>query len=333
MFYTYWHNALQGQFGPIHENDPQCGYYRMRWRRGGDWIPVAIFREDDGEVLALCKGEMKGAFEVWTWCCRYPVDYEVYRAVAEEGKPWPDNVLAGGLTDRVAKSSYQTTGNPSPAPFPTIGHNSTGVTEAEGLLEEIEALKYLSSNWLEEIGAIATQTDADRAANYAERFGMLESKAEALRTSAKRPVLEEGRRIDAEWKPVIARASDNKAKMKKALEPYLLSERERILREQAEREAALIAKGVEGSDPSNSTSSTSSMLPPRAGTHGRRIGLRSKKVVSVIDEEAFVNGFKSNDRFWQDQAVRSSMLKLAESDLIAGHPVPGAELIEQVSAA
>ena len=75
------------------------------------------------------------------------------------------------------------------------------------------------------------------------------------------------------------------------------------------------------------------MLPPRAGTHGRRIGLRSKKVVSVIDEEAFVNGFKSNDRFWQDQAVRSSMLKLAESDLIAGHPVPGAELIEQVSAA
>jgi len=332
--YTYWHNALLGQFGPIHENDPQCGYYRMRWRRGGDWIPVAIFREEHGEVLALCKGEMKDAFAVWTWCCRYPVDYEVYKAVAEEGKPWPEDVLVSGLADPGAKAPYRATGNPSPAPLPAIGHNSSGVTEAEGLLEEIEALKYLSSNWLQEIGSIGTQTDADRAANYAERFGMLESKAEALRTSAKRPVLEEGRRIDAEWKPVIARASDNKAKMKKALEPYLLSERERILKEQAKREAVLLANGGEGYDASSlSPSSTAAALHPRAGTHGRRIGLRSKKVVSVIDEETFISGFKSNDRFWKDEAVRSSMLKLAESDLIAGHPVPGAILIEQVSAA
>ena len=166
--YTYWHNALMGQFGPIHENDPQCGYYRMRWRRGGEWIPVAIFREDDGEVLALCKGEMKDAFEVWTWCCRYPVDYEVYRAVAEEGKPWPEDSFIGGLADPAAMGPYPTTVNPSPAPLPTIGHNSSGVTEAEGLLEEIDALNYLSSNWLDEIGTVSSQSDADRAANYAE---------------------------------------------------------------------------------------------------------------------------------------------------------------------
>ena len=326
MPYTYWHNALMGQFGPIHENDPQCGYYRMRWRRGGEWIPVAIFREDDGEVLALCKGEMKDAFEVWTWCCRYPVDYEVYRAVAEEGKHWPEDVLVG-LDDKAAITL-------SPI-APTIGHNSSGVTEAEGLLEEIEALKYLSSNWLEEIGTVSSQLDADRAANYAERFGMLETKAEALRTTAKRPILEEGRRIDAEWKPVITKASDNKAKMKKALEPYLLSERERILLEQNEREAASLADGGEGTDPASSLSpsSISSTLPPRAGTHGRRIGLRTKKVVRVVDDEAFIAGFKSNDRFWRDEAVRSSMLKLAEFELAAGHQVPGAVLIEQVSAA
>ena len=166
--YTYWRNALQGQLGPIHENDPQCGYYRMRWRRGGEWIPVAIFREDDGEVLALCKGEMKDAFEVWTWCCRYPVDYEVYRAVAEEGKPWPEDSFIGGLADPAAMGPYPTTVNPSPAPLPTIGHNSSGVTEAEGLLEEIDALNYLSSNWLDEIGTVSSQSDADRAANYAE---------------------------------------------------------------------------------------------------------------------------------------------------------------------
>ena len=333
--YTYWRNALMGQFGPIHENDPQCGYYRMRWRRSGEWIPVAIFREDDGEVLALCKGEMKDAFEVWTWCCRYPVDYEVYRAVAEEGKPWPEDSFISELADPEAKGPYPTTVNPSPAQLPTIGHNSSGVTEAEGLLEEIDALNYLSSNWLEQIGSIGTQSDADRVANYAERFGMLESKAEALRTSAKRPILEEGRRIDAEWKPVIAKASDNKAKMKKALEPYLLSERERILKEQAKRDEVLLADGGEGSDSSSSLSPslTTTTIPPRAGTHGRRIGLRTKKIIRVVDDEAFISGFKSNDRFWKEEAVRSSMLKLAEIDLAAGHLVPGAVLIEQVSAA
>jgi hypothetical protein len=55
--------------------------------------------------------------------------------------------------------------------------------------------------------------------------------------------------------------------------------------------------------------------------------------VSVVDDEAFISGFKSNDRFWRDKAIRSSMLKLAESDLAAGYQVPGAVLIEQVSAA
>ena len=333
--FTYWHNALHGRFGSIHENNPQCGYYRMRWRRDEDWVPVAIFQEDDGEIIALCKGKMKDAFEIWTWCCRYPVDYEVYRAVAEEGKPWPEDVLIGELSHRPAGIATSTMLNPSPNSLPTMGHNSFGVTESEALLEAIEALKYLSSNWLEEIGTVSSQSNADRAANYADWFAMLESKGEALRTSAKRPILEEGRRIDAEWKPVIAKASDNKAKMKKALESYLLSERERILKEQAEREADLLADGGEGSDPfsSLSPSAISTTLPPSAGTHGRRIGLRTKKVVSVIDDEAFISGFKSNDRFWKDEAVRSSMLKLAEFDLAAGHQVPGAILIEQISAA
>ena len=96
-----------------------------------------------------------------------------------------------------------------------------------------------------------------------------------------------------------------------------------------------LADGEEGSDPSSSLSpsSTTTTLPPRAGTHGRRIGLRTKKVVRIVDDEAFIAGFKSNDRFWRDETVRSSMLKLAEFELAAGHLVPGAVLIEQVSAA
>ena len=313
MSHTYWQDALLGKFGPVHENDPQSGYYRMRWRRGGEWIPVAIWRQDDGEVLALCGAELKDPFEVWTWCCRYPVEYGVYRAVAEDGEPWPEDLPATGSgmaaeTEALVKAP---TSSLAVSPPPSIGHNSAGVSEAEGLLEEIEALSSLASSWLDETGPVCSQSNADRAANYAERFGSLEAKAEALRTSAKRPVLEAGRKIDAEWRPVIAKASDGKSQMKKALEPFLVAERERLKAE----------------------TTIGSAEAPRAGTHGRRIGLRTKKVLSIIDDTAFVSGFKNNEHFWGDDAVRSNMVRMAEVDLLAGLTVPGAILIEQVSAA
>ena len=48
--YIYYQSALKGVFGPVHENDPQCGYYRMRRGRGGPWVPVAIWKERPGSL-------------------------------------------------------------------------------------------------------------------------------------------------------------------------------------------------------------------------------------------------------------------------------------------
>jgi len=241
------------------------------------------------------------------------VEYAVYKAVAEDGEPWPEDVPATGSC-MTAETGTRLSGPATSfalSPPPSIGHNSAGVSEAEGLLGEIEALSSLASSWLEENGPVCLQSTADRAANYAERFGSLETKAEALRTSAKRPIIEAGRKIDAEWRPIIAKAYDGKSQMKKALEPFLVSERDRLKVE----------------------TSLGSVETPRAGTYGRRIGLRTKKVLSIIDDTAFVSGFKNNERFWGDDAVRSNMVRMAEVDLLAGLAVPGAILIEQVSAA
>ena len=69
--HTYWQNALSGNFGAVHENDPQCGYYRMRKGRGGPWVPVAIWLEgqddagmkqnsinsDSGKLVCLVEGQ------------------------------------------------------------------------------------------------------------------------------------------------------------------------------------------------------------------------------------------------------------------------------------
>ena len=205
---------------------------------------------------------------------------------------------------------------PDPAPLapcssshlPPLGHNSAGLSEAEVFEEEIEALTISCDEWLSEVPEISSQVLADKAANYAERFGNLESRAEELRTSEKKPVLDLGRSIDAKWKPVISKASDGKVRMKKVLEPYLIGE--------LKRQKDL---GIDGE-------------PPRAGTMGRRIGLRSRMILKITSNEDLHNHYKADPRLWADKSLQDVIAKLAEIDLTAHKPIPGATLIEELTA-
>lgn len=377
--YTYYRSALTGVFGPVHENDPQCGYYRMRRGRGGPWIPVAIWREapvsnqnsansDSGKLVSLVDGVEKDPYEVWTWVCRYPVPYETYVAVAERGVAWPENLpdlkkgrsvsgsgslevstpstdqfcqgftsaspstTASDLVSATNSTSVNAIGDPHslarilttslstaatnlaapsaahPPSHPALGHNSAGVSEAEGFMEEIELLWQSANEWLETVQSPSSQTEADKAANYAERFGNLENRAEEARTLEKKPVLDLGRSIDAKWKPVISKASDGKVRMKKVLEPYLIGE--------LKRQKDL---GIDGE-------------PPRAGTMGRRIGLRSRMILKISSNEDLHNHYKADPRLWADKSLQEVIVKLAEIDLAAHKPVPGAALIEELTA-
>ena len=305
--HTYWQNALSGNFGAVHENDPQCGYYRMRKGRGGPWVPVAIWLEDrgslrqgqnsinsdSGKLVCLVDGVERNAYDVWTWVCRYPIAYETYMAVAEDGKPWPEEV-------------------------PALGHNSQSLNEAEVVGEEVEALALSAMNWLETLPTIENQSDADKAANYADRFSSLETRAEEARVIEKRPSLEEGREIDARWKPVVSKAQDAKAKMKKAIEPYLVGERQRRI-----EMARLAFQGSESCfDPSD-------IEPPRAGTNGRRVGLRSKYTVRITEPSALMDHYRTDLRLWSDKAVKEAIAKLAEADLTSGAQIQGATLMEE----
>ena len=300
--YLWWRQALLGHFGPIHENDPQPGYYRMRKGRGGRWVPAAIWEEKDNLGLScLVDGVERDPFEVWTWVCRHPVSYETYVAVAERGEAWPEDLPE--RLDAGSETIRQSTRG--------IGDNSLGVTEAEEFLEEIEMLWQSAEEWVQVVQSPSSQAEADKAANYAERFSNLETRAEEARTAEKKPVLDEGRRIDAKWKPVISKASDGKVRMKKVLEPYLLAERERRL----------------------SNSSGKEIEPPRAGTSGRRIGLRARQVISVANEIALEAHYRNDPRIWSDKSVKELVRKFAEIDLLAGINIPGATLIEELTAA
>jgi hypothetical protein len=286
---THWRAALAGAPLPVHENDPQPGYYRIRASRGGPWLPVAIWQDSDGQLKALRDGREADPQDLWTWCCRNPVPYEVYRGVAEEGQAWPDDVGVG------------------------LGHNRgpalDGTDELSAVAAEITALSSNAEAWLAEHGTIATQGEADRAANYAERFGALEKRAEEARVNEKKPILEAGRAIDAAWKPVVDAAASGKKRMKKALEPFLIAEECRLAQE-ADRNGGGLA------------------LAARAGTSGRRVGLRRERRLVVRDRDALIRAYRRDPRFWAHAGTNAVLVDLAEADLRAGRKVAGAELVD-----
>jgi len=281
----------------------------MRNGRSGPWVPVAIWLEDEssfrqdensinsdsGKLVCLVDGVERNAYDFWTWVCRHPIAYETYVAVAEEGKPWPEDV-------------------------PALGHNSQSLIEAEIVGEEVKGLALSAINWLETLPTIETQSDADKAANYADKFSALETRAEESRVIEKRPSLEESREIDARWKPVVSKAQDAKAKMKKAIEPYLVGERQRRIE--------VARASFEGSD---TVFDPSVIDPPRAGTTGRRMGLRSKYAVKITEPSALVDHYRTDLRLWADKSVKEAIAKLAEADLTAGAEIQGAMLMEEFS--
>jgi len=296
----------------------------MRKGRGGPWVPVAIWLEgqgsfrqgensinsDSGKLVCLVEGKERNAFDVWTWVCRYPIAYETYVAVAEEGKPWHEDVP---VLTMVGKDDMV-----SPAASVGLGHNSQSLIEAELVGEEVEGLALSAMNWLETLPTIENQSDADKAANYADRLSALETRAEEARVIEKRPSLEEGREIDARWKPVVSKAQDAKAKIKKAIVPYLVGERQRRI-----ELARMAVQGSEsGFDPSD-------IEPPRAGTNGRRVGLRSKYTVRITEPSALMDHYRTDLRLWSDKAVKEAIAKLAEADLTSGAQIQGATLMEE----
>ncbi len=73
-----WHRAaLAGHEPERHEGDPQCGWFKMRLTKGGHWVPVTVWCDQDvdeetGELTsdevmrADVFGDDKPADEIWT---------------------------------------------------------------------------------------------------------------------------------------------------------------------------------------------------------------------------------------------------------------------------
>lgn len=95
--YEYWRNALDGVFGPVHDSDPQCGFWRLRAaesqnKRGAAKFvgarAVAIWDDGSG-IVASVDGMKADANEIWLHAAKWPVSEDDYRIHRETGI-WPD---------------------------------------------------------------------------------------------------------------------------------------------------------------------------------------------------------------------------------------------------
>lgn len=69
-------------------DEPQCGWFLTRMRRGGPFVPARIFLEqevgDDGELLSdeilRCEinGNLHDPHEAWIWMCHEPIEQPAY---------------------------------------------------------------------------------------------------------------------------------------------------------------------------------------------------------------------------------------------------------------
>ena len=80
----WWRGALAGKSQPIHDGDPQPGFYRRRMVRHGPWVPVRIWLEqpiDDetgeltGDETLRCEVDGRDAdpFRHWTYVADQPI--------------------------------------------------------------------------------------------------------------------------------------------------------------------------------------------------------------------------------------------------------------------
>jgi hypothetical protein len=196
------------------EDSPQQGYYRARFK-GGQWQAVAIFYPEGSDQLVGYRDnrEARDVNELWVQCLRYPISYEAYQKA----------ISGGGFDDE------------PPAP---IGDNSGNADPLEALRIEYIGEKEQLEEALKK--GVKTQADADRVSIWKDRILKIKSRASAMFTAEKAPVLKLARDIDQKYRYLAHdKESDTAAMIEKArlgLEAFLKKKRDE---ENARQQAAL----------------------------------------------------------------------------------------------
>lgn len=328
--YNFWFEALKdplkiGKELPVHENLPQSGFYRMRAQDPkADMIPVAIW--NDGKTVKVGNKLSDSPSDIWSFCCRYPVTEEAYHT-AIDGEGWADSPPEN---DRAVKGD-----NLPDDPF-------------EALKQELLGEEEIAAELLKK--PVETEEQADKVANLSKRIASFGKKADELFAIEKRPVIDEGKRIDDKFRDLRDKPKSLTRKLKDHIDAYLRRERDKELKRQQEaareaeqkrKEAEEAAKAAENTfanpnDPEADAlkeaaaaaaeeaaraEKEAELRSVSAGRTGSKVSLRTIKSANIIDYDVLLMALK--DRVEVIEVVKSLANRAAKSDI----ELPGMKII------
>ncbi|KQV83280.1 hypothetical protein [Rhizobium sp. Root1220] len=314
--WAWWQAALKnpaavGKTLPVHENEPQQGYYRTRFK-DSPWQPVAIYYpEGSTELVAYRAGREVRPDEIWTFACRNPVSFQAYND-AIEGKGWPDD-------DKVVAAQVQ-------PPEPTVGDNSGNelVDEAEGLKDQIAA----ALAGMDAYAKIADDATAAKALSLRNRLNELSGQADKIRVKQKEPHLEAGKAVDTKWQPLVKSAKAGADKVRDAIGDWetakLRAERQRQQQvEQARIAAEKAAREQEGEaaviDAPKVETVVETAPAPIKATYGKAASVQVKTVLKDVTDWLALATYMIDHPTMQD-----TLRQLAQRALDAGRTnIPG----------
>jgi hypothetical protein len=287
----------------VSADNPEQGYYRMRFGAQKPWLPVAIWKDGDGNWVALRSGRSVDAAETWNSCCRHPVSAEAYEQAMADGG-WADD---------------------EPTVKAMIGDNIGYGDDLESLAEQIESAKQGAEIYRD----ITSDEEAGKAQSLRARMNELAGTVDKKREALKRPHLEAGKAIDLRWMPLVKEAKNVADMLRQFIatfETAKLRERRRLEEERQREERRREAERKAGEE-----ASAPEPLPPLPppdttikGGYGRAASIGTEMVVTAIkDQDALYQYFRN------DADLKACLLALAQKAVRAGHNPPGVEIEER----
>ena len=325
--YEFWRIVLRGGKQPVHEAKPQCGFYKRRLVKDGEWLPIAFWRNKDEKIVCCFEDKLVDSLEHWTFAAKYPVSEASYRHYVRNGH-WPDDV-AQSLPSNMPSDPF------------------------EALKLEVQDKLEQAQNWLKTAPKVSTETDANMARNMQAALLQLNKRADAMHKLEKQPHLDASRAVDTkfDFRKVVATVADRlrdvftafmraeDAKQRAAAQKKF--EEDLRTAEEARKAAEEERKRLERDDPALALISQAEPLPDLpsqpepvkiqvGGGFGRKAGLKTIYIGRILDWQKVLHHFSGH------QQVRDVLQKLVDADVRlnkAQCAIPGVEVLEERVAA
>lgn len=286
--FQWWLNALGGVFEPIHDGDPQCGYYRVKRKGRDSSSPVAYWMDTQtGEQRCHMDGQdfdVQRALEIWPYASKIPVTREDYDERLRTGK-WPGESAS------------------------VIGHNAAPVADSvEAITERIADLAREAEKMIA-VGAAQDDATSDQASDLANTFGEIEAKIKDLHKAEKEPHLEAGRTVDRKWFTLRDMAADLKRRLKLAVVTPFLNKKA----DEAHRSSVAAVQAGAAPESLPTTRLT-------AGSSKRSTALRTQVSAEVTDWEVLLTSLHAHPD------IRDAAQRIANASAKAGFALPGTSI-------